>query len=819
MDFFHSYFEGKIIEEEIDLNLRFYVSILQSYIEYLKTPDDIIIRGWKEEIKPFLLRIYPFSQSGIFNINADIKFLIIDIDNIIEQSEFNNINIDKIINENKNIIYKENEEFEDDLDIIKIDIEEKLNNEKDELKDFCKEDYKDDFEIERVKRPFDFKIHSPTLASKSTSVSINDELIEKMNINLSRKTYSAELKNPFPKIREITPFFSDEFETQGITIVKKNNIITQITFNLFLKKIVVGNFFDEFLEYTINFAKQCFYFMKREIVFKKIIDCYKYYTKIQVPFDQRKKLIDFMSLLVIKLYYCYKKIDQNEEISPLIKKFYKDRINEIKTMVVKEQKSGNSFQELFLGGINYIRNSMNKYINKENKEKDKEIEKEKQKENQKSEIKKENIDIKENLNLFLKEKVKLIHESKQKNFIFKEEKLNKEKEKEKEKEEEKGKEIEEKKEKETLEEKTLEDCEKIINIMKNNAPKSEILSQTEKSLYITKLKKTILKNEKSNSRNFQRKLNKCKTEKTLKVLNLEDNKSKIKSVHNKHAKKGYFSCLNYEIKEIGEKLISVSLKSLNKIKRKELYNGAFLKKSKLITSPNIVDNINKFNRLISFIIEDILSYDFPQDRARVIEKWAYIADYLKTRKDYNDLLAINSALKNFIITGLNLTWKELTTKTKKLIKELDDFCSFNKNYKHFREDMNSLDKNNFYVPYLGLLLKDLNYYEEKFKYIENGNMINFEKINGVQKTIDQFFRFKKIKDKMVVNLNEELNFFENLDEKKESYLEDLASKLEPKFTLYNNPKKIKRLTYIDKTFFRGNLKRGSLIEFIKLNIK
>ena len=491
MDFFHSYFEGKIIEEEIDLNLRFYVSILQSYIEYLKTPDDIIIRGWKEEIKPFLLRIYPFSQSGIFNINADIKFLIIDIDNIIEQSEFNNINIDKIINENKNIIYKENEEFEDDLDIIKIDIEEKLNNEKDELKDFCKEDYKDDFEIERVKRPFDFKIHSPTLASKSTSVSINDELIEKMNINLSMKTFSAELKNPFPKIREITPFFSDEFETQGITIVKKNNIITQITFNLFLKKIVVGNFFDEFLEYTINFAKQCFYFMKREIVFKKIIDCYKYYTKIQVPFDQRKKLIDFMSLLVIKLYYCYKKIDQNEEISPLIKKFYKDRINEIKTMVVKEQKSGNSFQELFLGGINYIRNSMNKYINKENKEKDKEIEKEKQKENQKSEIKKENIDIKENLNLFLKEKVKLIHESKQKNFIFKEEKLNKEKEKEKE--EEKGKEIEEKKEKETLEEKTLEDCEKIINIMKNNAPKSEILSQTEKSLYITKLKKNNLK--------------------------------------------------------------------------------------------------------------------------------------------------------------------------------------------------------------------------------------------------------------------------------------------------------------------------------------
>ena len=93
-----------------------------------------------------------------------------------------------------------------------------------------------------------------------------------------------------------------------------------------------------------------------------------------------------------------------------------------------------------------------------------------------------------------------------------------------------------------------------------------------------------------------------------------------------------------------------------------------------------------------------------------------------------------------------------------------------------------------------------------------------KKLMVYKKLLMIFFYFKNIKDKVKINLNEDLNFFENLDDKKESYLEDIANKLEPKFTLYNNPKKIKRLTFIDKNYFRGNQKRGSLNESIKLNV-
>ena len=52
-----------------------------------------------------------------------------------------------------------------------------------------------------------------------------------------------------------------------------------------------------------------------------------------------------------------------------------------------------------------------------------------------------------------------------------------------------------------IEEKTLSECEKIVNIIKSRSPKPDILSQTEDSLYIIKLQKSLnLKKEKTNSK-------------------------------------------------------------------------------------------------------------------------------------------------------------------------------------------------------------------------------------------------------------------------------------------------------------------------------
>ena len=276
-------------------------------------------------------------------------------------------------------------------------------------------------------------------------------------------------------------------------------------------------------------------------------------------------------------------------------------------------------------------------------------------------------------------------------------------------------------------------------------------------------------------------------------------KNKVK-LHNEK----FFNILEWDREEIGEKLISISKMAINKVQRRELYKAIYLKKNKNETSPNVMENIEKFNRLTFFIIQDILSYDFAKDRAKIFEKWITIANYCLLRKDYNDCVAINSALNNYIISGLTKTLNDISKEKKELLKEVGKFIRYQGNYKYIREEMNKLDYNEFYVPYLGMLLKDLAFYEEKSKYIINDTLINFEKIENIQIAIEKFFNFKNAKDKINPVIPDELWFLENLEDLKETELEALADKLEPEFKLYANKKREKRLTNIDKIYFSEN---------------
>ena len=118
-----------------------------------------------------------------------------------------------------------------------------------------------------------------------------------------------------------------------------------------------------------------------------------------------------------------------------------------------------------------------------------------------------------------------------------------------------------------------------------------------------------------------------------------------------------------------------------------------------------------------------------------------------------------------------------------------------------RPEINLLKKDEFYLPYLGIILRDFIFYEEKGKYITQGSMINFDKIENVQNSIDTFFEFKNRINNAKVELNKDLIFFENLGEKNEDDLEKLANDLEPEFKLGEAKEGIKRLTDVDIKYF------------------
>ena len=271
--------------------------------------------------------------------------------------------------------------------------------------------------------------------------------------------------------------------------------------------------------------------------------------------------------------------------------------------------------------------------------------------------------------------------------------------------------------------------------------------------------------------------------------------------------KGYFCVTDWKTEEIGSQLMLISKTLLNKIYPRELYKAIFLKKDKEITSPNVVKCINKFNKLTTFIMQDILSYNKPKYRAKAYEKWVSVAEYCRINKDYDDLISIFSVFNHYIITGLKLTLKEVKTKANSTLNKIKNFCQVDGNYKKIRLDMDNCNRNGeVFIPYLGMLLRDLNFFEEKSKYINDKGYINFEKIEKIDGLFQSYFKFKYCKDENK-NSIPELEFFNDLEDITEEQLDERANEIEPntpncKIEDKEKEKKNKKeLTNIDKKYF------------------
>ena len=689
-------------------------------------------------------------------------------------------------------------------------------------------------------------------------------LTEQVENNMKRKSFIT---------KKLTKEFVEEEEEKEINIKYKEHgkKMVAISLDLLLKKIVNENFLEENPIKIYSFCQQCFCFIERDILFNKIFNCYDYYKNKKITMSSFCKLIKFLNVLVIEMFdYYITTIKLDDPIVRSLDNFYRLLLAEIIQIIndnekeKEDEKNSNpdfnskEFQNIIEDEKVFNENLISKdntdliqnrnciysldeekepgkrerfntliYKNKDNanikKEQNKNLNTSKN--NNISDDKTKNNQIKDTY------KIKLKPETKKENKHFKNTNNKKEEKKGSKNvllniKKEKPVKLQNKNDKEKEKEKITPNINRINAIKKEKiCPEEEIFSEIanvrilfsdipkKRDIELAKKKINFYKDLKIKLPEFIGKPIKenvpTKTRHTLlksvTVGNL-NKKHKLK-LHNNDK---YFNILEWEINEIGEKLISCSKTLINKVQRREIYKGIFLKSKKNETSPNVMENIDKFNRLTFFIIQDILSYDFAKDRAKIYEKWVKIANYCKERKDYNDCIAINSALNNYIITGLNKTLNELNRETKELMKSLGKFCRYQGNYKMLREDMANLPYNSFYIPYLGMILKDIAFFEENSKYIINDVLINFEKLENVQLAVSQFFNFQNGKDNINSIIPDELWFFENLEDLKESDLDELANKLEPEFKLYANKKKEKRKTNIDKMYFTDlNLKKNN----------
>ena len=272
----------------------------------------------------------------------------------------------------------------------------------------------------------------------------------------------------------------------------------------------------------------------------------------------------------------------------------------------------------------------------------------------------------------------------------------------------------------------------------------------------------------------------------------EKNNSNI--VKNKYS---YFYIFDYTEEEIAISLTSICYKLISNIGIEELLNNNFSKKDKNKRSPNIMTFIERFDKLSLFIIEDICSYDDPKRRAEAITKWVKIAEQCKNMYNFNDALVINTCFSNYLMKKIVLTRKRIPKSTIKSMNELKKFCSNNQCYLNIRKEIVNR-RGRFYIPYLGILLKELVNFEEKYRYIlENGN-INCLKIQKLYIKIEQFFSFKN--NPFSKGSLKELDILAHLNPKNEDQIEIMISKIEPKLIISAGENK-KRKTKTDVLYY------------------
>ena len=229
-----------------------------------------------------------------------------------------------------------------------------------------------------------------------------------------------------------------------------------------------------------------------------------------------------------------------------------------------------------------------------------------------------------------------------------------------------------------------------------------------------------------------------------KAINIRS-RTKARVVNNKTMYKyPYFYIFDFSDEEIARNLTLISYKMMSSIDVNELWNNNFSKEDKFSKAPNVMKLIERFDKLMLFIIEDICSYETSKARAKLITKWANIAKRCKELHNYNDLLIINQCFNHYLLKKLISTWKKLSKSTLMLIAELNKFCTNQQCYINIRREMVGC-KHIAYIPYLGILIKEIVDIENEYKYIEKFdkyNCMNCVKLQKIYYVVNKFFEFK-----------------------------------------------------------------------------
>ena len=664
------------------------------------------------------------------------------------------------------------------------------------------------------------KSHSTSSSSKNSgNIPSSCNVVNKRN-TLIKPSQTMPLQQQQPQ-KELIPEYVDEEEIDGSNIVMKDqtNQVQWLSIDLFIKKIILDDFANINPKLIDAFCSQFYAFFKVDFIITKISTAFYYYRKKKLPSTKLLNLVLFMNKIISELNRS--KLLSNDICTALILyELYSDIIRdpglkatstfEAQWILIKrspmlyngdyakhiERNLGNDYNSSIqmknvsnsnndnINDVNKNDNNNDTTVNSENKDSTVEQQQSKEEQTEQSGCAESNSNDKHSDNNNTTQT-----NSESSNATNVNDKDNNTTS--------------------TNENNTTSNVNNTNNENVNNVNDNNINNTNDSNANNTNdnnVNNTNDNNTKpndnttpttTNNNNSNENLGRATRINTANAHIVTDNISTDK-INKTQKRNDAFYVLEWEDEDIANELTFLSRLQLSVLQNNEFLGGKFMKKDKKVTSPTVVKISQHFDSLIMFVIQDILSYDHKPMRGKLIEKWINISYKCRLMNNFNDSMAIKQALTHFIIQKLKKSWRFVTKPALKLYDELNELYSCDGNYRNLRDELKKCEGTPF-VPYLGILLRDINFFEEKAKYIKDKTLINFEKLMLVQTAMDTFYKYKS--HTYNITQIDQLAFFTCLLPVEEEDLEELGNKIEPEFKLYKKKKEEKRLTRMDELYF------------------
>eukprot|EP01114_Cavostelium_apophysatum_P000982 TRINITY_DN10849_c0_g1_i1.p1 TRINITY_DN10849_c0_g1~~TRINITY_DN10849_c0_g1_i1.p1 ORF type:complete len:988 (-),score=251.34 TRINITY_DN10849_c0_g1_i1:62-3025(-) len=215
-----------------------------------------------------------------------------------------------------------------------------------------------------------------------------------------------------------------------------------------------------------------------------------------------------------------------------------------------------------------------------------------------------------------------------------------------------------------------------------------------------------------------------------KNISLEEERNYVFGVNPPEPKvpKGIFSPnINFSLVdevEIARQLTLIEFNIFSQIVPTELLNKVWIDPDQRHKAPHVLEMLNRFDNVVSWVAYSILTADSKRNRALMIVKFIRIAENLKTLKNFQTLFAVLTGLNSPAISRLSQTMVEIPIKTKEVLNDLLSIMSKENNYKTYREFLrySALPC----ILFLEVVLKDVLVIEDQNPDFING-LINFQK--------------------------------------------------------------------------------------------